>query len=427
MKPTRFRKPLALKLACCLLLVAQVSSGEGLDPSGQAAELLKSAAENAGTKRVEEAINDLQEIIEFFPSTPSWEEACLRLTRVAMEAGKVSVAESALERALLKYGAPSQYPKSLLVANWIFHFERGDMPGYTEWMAKLGPVEKSRLRESPEVISALDRISVRKEISEQLKLLEDLGFTDPESEILERYERLDLRISGSMEEAFVKQVAGAGKEKAFFSFLRQLIEAGEYRKAHEMMKAHSGKFEKWWSEIWLPCLIEGKMWTEGDELLALMPDTSSCPKERFLVHIGFKRWQAAYRLLKGPLAQAVDRFDISVLVELVKGLHDNNLTLAMAKDVVAMIGDAPLRTYLEAVLLEETQPAQAVTRYESLLDADAAVSTRAMICLAQLHLQAGRYGEARRILELLKTRHSGTSRAAEAAMMLKNMGILAPR
>lgn len=262
--------------------------------------ILEVARRFEGQGRLEEAVKEYSEILEFFPDTKPWREACIRLSDLYLKTRREE--QSRLVLARLKRRA-DQKTEDLVEDVLIAHVQNFiNREAYKEmglWLKERSEKERERLRGSEDLIALWAQLQQRSDLGpeEILNLWSQFGHQRPIKGLVEMARKEDIPLSKEFLLLLHREVIKLEDVDTLSSVTSRMIQSGWGKSAHAQFK-ESGDKANALKSLWLQSMISGRLFEEALEVLDTMEDSKDRIVERMGVLIGLKRFEQGFHLLR---------------------------------------------------------------------------------------------------------------------------------
>ncbi|MBF0199596.1 MAG: hypothetical protein HQL32_17905 [Planctomycetes bacterium] len=289
--------------------------------------------------KLEDAIQEYSEIIEFFPRTEHWAMACIRLSGLHLFRKNIEASEELLERLIQSKSNKGDTKIDILMAQWDFFFKLSRFSSLLQWMQQRSDEEKKALRLSPLFTKYITKLAKKEEVDIQiiLGLYKAAKFESPIEQTLRLNETNEFLFNEKQMGFLLKEAMVECQSKLISQACRNMMTSGWHINIHKVFLQNKDNPQKSkWVPTWLNALIEGKMWSQAAELLKELP-TKEYLKENYLVFTGLEDWEKAYALLKEADDWVYSVLSFQDLNLLMRGLHAQEYNRFKAKEIIEQI------------------------------------------------------------------------------------------
>jgi len=273
---------------------------------------------------------EYSEVLEFFPGTSPWKEACIRLSDLYLKTRREAQSRLVLARLRLKTQDPSKELEIEVLTAYAQNFiHREAFLEMKEWLAQRSAGETRLLRASPELMSLWGRLLERSDLEPetQLELWSLLGHQRPIKALMELGRERDWPFPKKLLAYLLNKSMDQRDEEAIRSIINLMVQNGWGKVVHEQFKTRGEGAENW-KLLWLYAMGTGRLYEEVLEVLDTMDDSQDRVIERMDALIGLRRFEEGLILLVANgswLKNALPLSKFELLLEGILSLPQGNL------------------------------------------------------------------------------------------------------
>jgi|SaaInlStandDraft_1057018.scaffolds.fasta_scaffold06755_2 hypothetical protein len=287
-----------------LVLFLIIPSIEGRDPTAweqkESRKIFEMARLLEKQGQLEEAVKEYSEVLEFFPETELWGEACIRLSDLYLKTRREEQSQLVLGR--LRRSAKKEKEdlgEDVLIA-YVQNFVNREV--YEEmkaWLVERSEHEKQVLRASSSLVPLWTQVQERSGLGPKalMELWQELGHQKPLRALIDLGREKDVPFSKELLAHLHIKAMEEGDVEALRSIVLRMVADGWGKVVHEQFKKVGQQADDWKS-LWLHGMISGRLHQEALEVLDGMEDSQDRVIERMGVLIGLRRFEEGLHLLR---------------------------------------------------------------------------------------------------------------------------------
>jgi tetratricopeptide (TPR) repeat protein len=371
--------------------------------------------------QLEDAVKEYSEILEFFPDTTPWREACIRLSDLYLKTRREDQSQLVLARLRREdKSKTSDLEDKVLIAhvqNFVNREAYGEMK---TWLLERSPKERQILRGSESLIPLWAQLQVRSGLEPKviLELWSLLGHQHPVKALVSLGREKDLPFTKDLLSFLHLKVIEMGEIETLRSITGRMVRDGWGKIVHGHFKA-CGKKADPWKSLWLHAMISGRLHEEALEVLDTMEDSQDRIVERIGVLVGLERYEDGFHLLRANaswLENALTLYQFEALLEGIMSLPQAQLYREQFFEVLKEGGRKELLLSKSVLKGEEREK-----KLRELSLKDDFYGPSAALNLGEILAEEGRLEELKAWVEIVAERFPGSEVLAE---LKKKLGIL---
>ena len=300
----------------------------------------------------DQAIGDLTEVLEFFPKTEAWPEACILLAELYLLKKNVDLSHEVLSRLSEQQNLYPDLKNKILEAYWDHYQRQKQFQLLIHWLSTLLEEDIARLRRSKNLEEKIFEISKNDEADLDLliKIYKALRINDPLDPII-----LHIETGGFIFELptmlkLLKLSLMSGTHANVKRVSQIMNQGGWHRDAHSVFSIHRDLSFPKHARTWLKLLMDGSLWEEAKALALQMQDTES---ELVTIEMGLKNWEAASHLIEKHAKWLLPSIKIETLSHLCQELQEINNGKTYIDRLISTMKDGEKKEFLNITLITD--------------------------------------------------------------------------